>query len=421
MYIYITVRIFVCTDILHKFTYELVIHMNISNMHTCRTTEHQLFILCQRRTKKTVHLFLEIKKSTEAIGNTTLYSLGSVYDINKQRRTGGKGFSTKMNHTIINPCIWGPLDTTKTIRISCTVLLATDIIPAVLTIVLNAVFITTLTKTRSLHTPSNVFLGAMCFSDILVGILVQPIFIGYQITIIANKESYLLRVSLRYSVIVVSGLSFIFASFVTADRYLAICRPFQYRQKASCKRHLTIAVVAGMCYTTIAAVMLIQRTYHFEGIVMCYLVFSFIGIIVSHVRIYKVVIKKRNVVINLGSITDGESKKEIIHERKERARTHIIGTILCFLILCYIPFAVMSAVAIIWRDQVCRSRETTVIASLWVGAFVLINSCINPILYFVMSNEFRSAARSIFYVCKRGSDVRNNNESKSYTERSYDK
>ena len=318
---------------------------------------------------------------------------------------------------ITNPCIWGTMKISKTIKANCAVLLAIDTIPTLLTIVLNIIFMTTLIKTKSLHIPSNVFLGALCFSDILVGIIVQPIFIAYQIAIVANYEPYLLRVLLRYSVIVVSGLSFIFVSFVTADRYFAICHPFQYKQKASCRLHLAIAFIGGVSYTTIVAVMLIERNYHFEGIVLLYMLLSFVGMIVSYARIHKVAAKKRNAVISVGPITDEEVRKKISYKKKERSKTYIIAIILCFLILCYTPFAAMSIAAIIWRDKVCKSRETTVIASLWVTILTLVNSCINPLIYFVRSKEFRLAARSLFRVGKDDRVVSNNsNGSKSNTE-----
>ena len=319
-----------------------------------------------------------------------------------------------------NPCDWEVLKITRNIKISSAVLVTVDIIPAILTILLNIVFMVTLIKTKSLQTPSNVFLGALCATDFLVGVTVQPIFISYQIAVLTNSETHSHRVSVRYSVVGVSGLSFIFASFVTIDRYFAICHPFQYRQKATCKRYIVISVIAGLCYTTIAALMLLQRNYHFEGIVVSYTWLTFIGIIVCYARIYRVAAKKRSAVINMGTINDEETRQARGYEKKERDKTNIIAIILGFILLCYTPFGMMSIAAVIWRNEVCSSREVATITALWVGLFVLINSCINPFIYFVLSGEFVAAAKRIFKGRKEDSEA-NNNNTRSNTEKTVDR
>lgn len=325
-----------------------------------------------------------------------------------------------MEDNISNACMWKVLEITNRIKISSAILIAIDVVPALLTVLLNVIFMVTLIKTRILHTPSNVFLGALCITDFLVGFIAQPIFIAYQFSIVTNSESHTLRVLLRYVVCVVSGLSFIFASFVTVDRYVAICHPFVYQQKATCKRYLAIASFAGICYTAIAAVALFRRNYPFEGLVMCYLILTFVGIIVSYTRIYRIALKKSRTGISMGTLNDEESQEKSNYEKKEKDKTYIIAIILFFLLLCYLPFAAMSIAAIIWRRKICKAREATLIASLWVGCLVLINSCINPIIYFIMCRELRTAARKIFLTRKENAELsrnRNNNECKMDTEK----
>lgn len=307
---------------------------------------------------------------------------------------------------------------TSTLAISSAVLIALDIIPALLTILVNTVFMATLIKTKSLHVPSNVFLGALCMSDLLVGLVVQPTYIAYQISIVLKHESRSLRVMVRYSVRIISGLSFIFASFVTADRYFAICHPFQYRLQATCKRYLIMAALVCIFYCTISPFMLIRRNYFFEGFLIGLLLLAFFGIIASYTRIYRVASKKRRAVINMGTLSDQHSQRERRYEKKERDKIYIIAVILFFLLFCYTPFAVMSIAAITWRREVCIAKQATIIASLWAGCLVVINSCVNSVIYFVLSTEFKAAAKRIFNGHREIRDVNSSNEMDLQTERS---
>ena len=305
-----------------------------------------------------------------------------------------------MTHNNSTPCVWEIVEQTEKEMSNCIVLIAIDIIPAFLTIFLNVIFIVILIKTKSLHKPSNILLGALCISDILTGIIVQPIFIARNVAMTMNNTSNLLQKSFEYSYIIVCGLSFTFLFCVTIDRYIAICHPFQYQRKASCKRHLLIAVTAGLSYAVISVAALIMRCYHFGRIILSYMLISLFGIIASYLQIYRVAAKKRNAVINLGQIANQEVRKEVSCQKKERNKTYIIGVILCFCILCYMPYGTLYVIVMALRQQQCNTIRATLIVSRWFQILVLFNSCINPFIYFIMSSEFRTAAKYLIWSYK---------------------
>lgn len=300
-----------------------------------------------------------------------------------------------MNSTDSDPCYWKDVKLTKTVAIHSMIIIALDIIPALLTIIGNIIFITTLIKTSSLHVPSNVFLGALCLSDLLVGFIVQPIYLTFNVMLILNKDLYVIRIVSRYAVAVVSGLSFVFASFVTADRYIAICHPFTYARSATCTRFMRTAVIAGFVYAVISAAVLMKRNYYFEAMFMLYAILTLIGIITSYARIYRVILKRKRSVITIGTFSDEESQ-EMENRKREKDKTYMIALILGFLMLCYLPTFLMAIAAIIWKNDLCASHDSTATGSQWVAFFVLINSCINPLIYCVWSTEIRAAAKKIF-------------------------
>ena len=297
-------------------------------------------------------------------------------------------------------CNWEILKQTERTKSNRVVLITTDIIPALTTILLNVIFIVTLIKTKSLHKPSNVFLGALCVSDILTGTIVQPIFIANNIAITMSNTSNLLQKSSEYSFTIVCGLSFTFLLLVTLDRYFAICHPFQYQRKASCKRHLVITVTVGLCYATISVATLIMRCYHIGRIILSYMLLGFFSILASYFQIYRVAAKKRNAVINLGQIANQEFRKGVSSQKKERNKAYMIGVILGFFVLCFMPYGTLYVILMAWPNQQCKTVEATLIAGLWFQILVLFNSCINPVIYFILSSEFRTAAIHIIWSYK---------------------
>ena len=63
----------------------------------------------------------------------------------------------------------------ETLNAIITSLAVIDILPALWTITGNAICIFTFAKTRSLHTPSNVLVGALCATDLYAGLVLQPL------------------------------------------------------------------------------------------------------------------------------------------------------------------------------------------------------------------------------------------------------
>ena len=109
----------------------------------------------------------------------------------------------------------------------------------ILTITGNAVFFITLTKTSLLHTPSNVLLGALCATDLLAGVLCQPLFIAMLLSSPGPCCTLLARIF--YFIYDLSCWnSFICTLMVTLDRYAAICYPYRYRAHATCRKYIYI-------------------------------------------------------------------------------------------------------------------------------------------------------------------------------------
>ena len=80
----------------------------------------------------------------------------------------------------------------------------------------NTLVLSSIWKTPSLRSPSTVFLSSLAVSDLLVGLVVQPVYIANELT---NDSLYTLRNTTAFSALRLSALSFVsffqhFATFV---------------------------------------------------------------------------------------------------------------------------------------------------------------------------------------------------------------
>ena len=132
---------------------------------------------------------------------------------------------------------------------SANVLIGVNILLMVLRIVSNVIFLVALIRKASLHTVSNILLGALSLSDLLIGTILEPFGI-FQLVKLSqlqyNAQLLAIKVLLSHSLI---GLSFVYVTLITCDRYLAICHAFKYLRYTANKLALTAPGFVVLLYT----------------------------------------------------------------------------------------------------------------------------------------------------------------------------
>ena len=264
--------------------------------------------------------------------------------------------------------------------------------PTILTIIGSTVFIITLLKTSSLHTPSNVLLGALCITDLLAGALCQPIHMALRLYKAGKNFS---KLSSAYNFIFhLSCLnSFGFSLLITLDRYVAILYPFTYREHFKSKKYAYLAFGSFVLSVIYAAIEL--RFYEnseaiflsFEASLQLLIIMA---VLVMYARIYKVVLSQRKRIVTIGG---SSVRQQARISSRERSRTHTVTIILTAFIACYTPYTVHIVISIHKYSANSDGNPTLV---LWSGYLVLLNSCLNPIIYCARSQEIRHAAVRIF-------------------------
>ena len=107
------------------------------------------------------------------------------------------------------------------------------------TIILNVIW-----KTPELHSPSFMLLLCLTASDLLVGLICQPLFVAYQIAeLLHNFRAYcILRMTQNISGWITVGVSLFTLSAVSIDRLLALTLHLRYSSIVTGSRVLKVAI-----------------------------------------------------------------------------------------------------------------------------------------------------------------------------------
>eukprot|EP00112_Aurelia_sp_Birch-Aquarium-sp1_P023892 Seg731.7 transcript_id=Seg731.7/GoldUCD/mRNA.D3Y31 product="Trace amine-associated receptor 1" protein_id=Seg731.7/GoldUCD/D3Y31 len=290
----------------------------------------------------------------------------------------------------------------EVLEINATVFLVLDFLIAVTSVIANCIFMTTLVKRRMLHTPSNMLLGALCFNDLFVGIIVQPLsWTNIFIAKSHGKSNGKLGLAL-FSLLGISfGLSFTFVILISLDRYFAICHPYKYQAKATCKTHICISIVSGIFVTGIFCLELFieKKSKSSASALTSYMtlvhyVMPFFLILFCYVKIYLVILKQRKDQITIEEIANDTQLQDLRKKKQEKDRARFIAIILACFFICYAP-------SVVWciLRRYCSTCCGAVlnIALPWVVFLFFTSSLLNPIIYYLRSTDIRKAAKRMIF------------------------
>ena len=274
---------------------------------------------------------------------------------------------------------------------SVLIFLIIDIIVAFLTVIGNSIFMVTLIRTRSLYKPSNILLGALCFSDLLVGFIAQPITISYfafmKFEQIVDGPLSTAYSGTRY---LCTELSSLYVALISLDRYAAVCHPYRYHSTATCKTHLCLVIVAAIIWTCFATSRIYLATNSAFEIIRLSIATCFIFVIISsNVFIFKVILKHRRAISSQFD-SNTSDLSDVQHRRHERHVTCTMAVIIGVFFLCYLPYIGLYVYHFA-RGSFCWDSAFVYISNHWALFLVLLNSFMNPVVYYARSKEIRDA------------------------------
>lgn len=246
-------------------------------------------------------------------------------------------------------------------------------------IVGNALVLIAASKSRRIRSSSMEILSSLAFSDLLVGIIAQPLFLAHQFT----KESFLnsLMVLIVYPI---CGVSLWTLTAISVDRFLALHFHMRYATLVNTTRvKISIAFIWLYNFVSSALYYLVPFIYFFImtlTTVICILNFflAYLGIyfIVRHhqlqIHAQQETVESKDVAGNVHGISMARLKKSAMN-------TFVF---FIFFVICYLPMYALLTFAISKRAQWTTEYDFSI-------TVVFLNSAINPFLFCWRLQELR--------------------------------
>ncbi len=245
-----------------------------------------------------------------------------------------------------------------------------------ISIIGNSLVLAAILRTPSLNSPSIMFLCSLAVSDLLVGLVVQPLYIAYELT----KFSSLYELMIAMSVNGV-GVSLGTITIISMDRFLALHYHMRYPDMVTIHRAKYTIITLWLFTFLVSFLAFWKITYYYflaAFSIPIYLLLS----TVCYVRIYFIVRRHQLQILAqqhaIGSLNDESNMQRSVKSAKNTFIYYIV------MILCYTPLFISMTILFFFYDR------WTVAWNLSDTA-VFLNSSINPFLYCWRLREFRTA------------------------------
>ena len=248
-----------------------------------------------------------------------------------------------------------------------------------ISIIGNTVVLAAILRTPSLRSPSTVFLCSLALSDLLVGLVVQPVYIANAVTGMTYMQKTMATMAFA-----ASGVSLFTMTAIAVDRFLALHYHMRYPNL------MTTGRATYLSATLWIAALLLSFSHHWSD--QAYLVTVAVSIITClltctacYIKIYRIV-RQHQLQIQVlqqavASLIIAENNQNIQKSTKSAKSTFIYYIAM---VICYLPMFITKAIASVFPDQ-------------WTSAWILtetvvfMNSSINPFLYCWRLRELRAA------------------------------
>ena len=256
------------------------------------------------------------------------------------------------------------------------------------TAVLNAlVIIAVKTKSRMRSIKSNILIASLATTDLMMGVIVQPMFIALTIIIVSGKittRSCVLQNITQHFTSILYDTSLVNLALISGERYVAMKHTYAYNNGLVTEARLLISsALAWLFSLTLHILRIIDKTVFFLthnaliGVLIVFIVFW-------QVTVYREV-RRHEKELSTQQVTE-EARQEFLKDKKAFKLTAIFVSLL---FICYIPICAVRIVVVTKRSNMSiQAMYACFFSAVWV---VLLNSFLNPIVYSVRMRQFRVA------------------------------
>ena len=269
------------------------------------------------------------------------------------------------------------------------VLLALNGFVAITAFLGNTLILVALHKESSLHAPSKLLFRNLATTDLCVGIIAEPLFVTYLISIMKERWNICPYVSAVSNITsyILCGVSLLTLTAISVDRLLALLLGLRYRQVVTLKRIYGIVVFFWILSTAGATMILWnERITSWCGCVVVTL--CVVTSIFSYTKIFFTL--RHNQIQAQGNVHQGQPSQTVQSNIARYKKTVSSALwVQVALVVCYLPFAVVRFL----RFQRGEVSSFLLVAGFYSVIFVILNSSLNPILYCWKIREVRQAVK----------------------------
>ncbi|KAE8278404.1 Trace amine-associated receptor 13c [Larimichthys crocea] len=271
---------------------------------------------------------------------------------------------------------------------------------SLLTVTLNMLVIVSISHFRQLHTPTNALLLSLAVADLVVGLLVMPIegIFYMEACWLLGKLMCALAPYVSYCLVSASVGNMV---LISIDRYVAICDPLLYSTKITLNR---VKVSICSCWTGSViynGLILLDHIRQPDRFNSCHgqcvvvishisgtvdLFFTFVGpctvMVVLYMRVFVVAVSQMRVIRLQTAATAAPTAK-----KSERKAARTLGIVIAVFLMSFCPFYYPALTG--------NEFSTNLSYYAAVAGFMLINSCVNPLIYALFYPWFRKAINLI--------------------------
>ncbi|KAM9710584.1 trace amine-associated receptor 8a-like [Menidia menidia] len=274
---------------------------------------------------------------------------------------------------------------------------------SLITAVLNLLVIISVCHFRQLHTPTNILLLSLAFSDFLVGLVVMPL------ELLTRSSCWffgdLLCSLFLYLSDIITCSSIGNMVLISIDRYVAICDPLHYPGRVTENRVKVCVCLCWFCSVLYSSLILKDNLIQPGRSNTCYgecrfvvdynadvvdLIISFIApvsvIIILYSCVFVVAVSQARAMRSHVTAVNLQLSVSLTARKSELKAARTLGVLVLVFLICVCPYYCVTLTG----DSVVTAASTSYV----IYAF-LFNSCVNPLIYAFFYSWFRKAIKLI--------------------------
>ncbi|XP_078364163.1 adenosine receptor A2a-like [Oculina patagonica] len=249
------------------------------------------------------------------------------------------------------------------------------------------VIIAVKTKSRLRTNKPNILLACLATTDLMVGLIVQPMFAALIISIILGDTttgSCALQNLTPIFTIVLGWASLFHLTLISGERYLAMKHAYAYNTGLVTETRLLFGSAMAWLFSLVLHIPLIVDKTAYFVINNTFIGLSLAMTVFFQITVYRVV-RRHQKELSTQQVTE-EARQKCLKDKKAFKLTAIVVSVL---FLCFIPVCVARLVVVKYGSSM--SIATLYACLLPAGWVIIFNSFLNPLIYSVRMKQFRVA------------------------------